>query len=315
MSTKSEILIESGTNELEIVEFLLNFPSTNGKMREQYYGINVTKIREIIRMPDITLIPNMPEAVVGVFELRDKIIPALDLTRYLYKHPNTEDDCKMIITEFNRVQTGMIVNDVSRIHRITWSDIVSPDIVQDSNPEQSTITGIIQFPGKRILMLDAEKIVADIDPSSAIDNSGKDEHFDKKIRVFTAEDSAIIRKMIGSRLKSANIEFEPFNDGQKCWERLLEVKESVINGHDMSEYLDLVITDIEMPKLDGYTLTRQIKNDEILGILPVVIFSSMINQDILHKGESVGADAQLSKPMIGELLSSIRRLLGIIENE
>ncbi len=314
MTNKSEILIESGTNELEIVEFLLKFPNARGEMKEQHYGINVTKIREIIRIPTITLIPNLPSAVVGVFELRENIIPALDLTGYLYDYPNYSSNNKMIITEFNRVQTGMIVNDVSRIHRITWADIVSPDIVQDANPEQSTITGIVQFPGKRILMLDAEKIVADIDPSSAIDNSGKDERFDHKIRVFTAEDSAIIRKMIGNRLSSANIEFESFNDGQRCWERLLEVKEHVINGDAMSKYLDLVITDIEMPKLDGYTLTRQIKEDEILGLLPVVIFSSMINQDILHKGESVGADAQLSKPMIGELLSSIRNLLGVEEN-
>jgi two-component system chemotaxis response regulator CheV len=217
----------------------------------------------------------------------------------------------MIITEFNKIQTGLIVDSVSRIHRITWKDIVSPDIVQDFDPEKNTVVGIIQLEDKQILMLDVEKIVADIDPNNAIDSTKVVGKFSKTIKVITAEDSSIIRKMISSRLKDAGIEYEAYNDGVEAWDRLREIEQKVKDGENLEDYVDCVITDIEMPKMDGYTLTKRVKDNKILGNLPVVIFSSLINEDIIHKGISVGADAQLSKPQIGELLNSIRRILKV----
>lgn len=311
MATQTNILLESGTNEVEMVEFFLDFKDITEKESSQAYGINVSKVREIIRMPEITVIPNMPPSIRGVFELRDKIIPALDLTNYLYGKTNTNTECKMIITEFNKIQTGLIVDSVSRIHRLTWDDIVSPDIVQDFDPEKNSIVGIIQLEKKQILMLDVEKIVADIDPKHAIDNDTNVGSFSKKIKVFTAEDSSIVRKMITSRLKDAGIEHESFNDGAEAWERLSSIATEVQNGKDLNEFLDLVITDIEMPRMDGYTLTKKIKDHPILKKLPVVIFSSLITPDVLHKGKSVGANAQMSKPQIGEMLRMIRQLLNI----
>jgi two-component system chemotaxis response regulator CheV len=311
VSSKTNILLESGTNEVEIVEFGLKFKGISGDEITQSYGINVAKVREIIRLPEITVIPNMPKSVRGVFELRKKIIPALDLTQYLYGVERFSKEHKMVITEFNKIQTGLIVDSVSRIHRITWNDIVSPDIVQDFDPEKSTVVGIIQMEDKQILMLDVEKIVADIDPNNAIDTTKNVGAFSRKIKVITAEDSSIIRKMISSRLKDAGIEYESYNDGVEAWDRMREIEQKVKEGARLEDFVDCVITDIEMPKMDGYTLTKKIKDNKTLGKLPVVIFSSLINQDILHKGRSVGASAQLSKPQIGELLNSIRKILNV----
>ncbi|MDC1068034.1 chemotaxis protein [Candidatus Kapabacteria bacterium] len=311
MANNTNILLESGTNEVEVVEFELKFIGISGNEVTQSFGINVAKVREIIRLPEITVIPNMPKSVRGVFELRKKIIPALDLSQYLYGKEKYSKEDKMIITEFNKIQTGLIVDSVSRIHRITWKDIVSPDIVQDFEPEKNTVVGIIQMGEKQILMLDVEKIVADIDPNNAIDSTKVVGKFSKTIKVITAEDSSIIRKMISSRLKDAGIEYESYNNGAEAWDRLREIEQKVKDGEQMSDYVDCIITDIEMPKMDGYTLTKRVKDNKILGKLPVVIFSSLVNQDIIHKGQSVGADAQLSKPQIGELLNAIRRILKV----
>ena len=151
-----------------------------------------------------------------------------------------------------------------------------------------------------------KKIIADIDPNSAIDQTGDGEKFDKTIKVFTCDDSAVIRKMISTRLKQAGIEYRQFHDGLETWQELEKVKNAVINGDAIEDHLHILISDIEMPRLDGYTLTKKVKDDPILSKIPVVLFSSIINNDLLHKGKAVGADAQMSKPQIGELLETVR---------
>lgn len=303
-------MLETGTNELEIVEFNLLYKDKQGIEKSQSYGINVSKVREIIRMPKITEIPNMPNSIKGVFELREKIIPAIDLCSYLYGQSDLTNESKMIITEFNKLQTGLIVSNVSRIHRMSWNKIINPDIVQDYDPEKNSIVGIIQLNDSQILMLDVEKIIADIEPNSAIDSGGKDLAFSKEIKAITAEDSAIVRKMIESRLKAAGMKQESFHNGLDAWKRLQEIADHCQkNKHNINDYLDIIISDIEMPKMDRYTLTKNIRNNEVLKDIPVILFSSMINKDLLHKGHAVGATAQLSKPQIGELLHAIRLIL------
>ena len=158
VSDQTEILLQTGTNEVELIEFTLKVKKPNfDEDITQYYGINVSKVREIIKMPEITMVPGLPDVVVGVFELRDKIIPAVDLRHHLYNSPNQDKENKMIVSEFNGIQTGIIVNEVLRIHRMTWQDIIAPDIVQDHDPEKSAIVGIVQMKGKQMLLLDVEK--------------------------------------------------------------------------------------------------------------------------------------------------------------
>lgn len=310
MATNTNILLESGTNELEVVEFIIKYHDEADIEHQQSFGINVAKVREIIRMPKLTKLPNLPDMVYGVFSLRGSIIPALDLGKYLYDYKNPLKAQKMIIAEFNKLRIGLIVNDVQRIHRISWANIISPDTMQDFDSDKSSIVGIINNGDKNILMLDIEKIVADIDPLSAIDNSKGKEVFKTKPKAITAEDSVTIRRMITERLKLAGFEIESYNNGNDAWVRLNEISKTVAKGEKLSDYCDIVITDIEMPEMDGYSLTKNIKSDSNLAGLPVVIFSSIISEDVLHKGRSVGANAQLSKPQIGELLDTVRILIG-----
>lgn len=309
MSANTNILLESGTNELEVVEFIIKYTDEAGKEQIQPFGVNVAKVREIIRMPKLTKLPNLPDTVYGVFSLRGSIIPALDLRKYLYANECDFQDHKMIITEFNKLRVGLICNDVRRIHRISWSDIISPEAMQDFDSDKSSIVGIIQVKGSTILMLDIEKIVADIDPSCAIDMNKPVDVFDTKPKAITAEDSVTIRRMITDRLNFAGFEINSFNNGNDAWEHMKLVSKRVSAGEKLSDICNVVITDVEMPIMDGYSLTKNIKSDPNLSSLPVIIFSSIISEDVLHKGRSVGANAQLTKPQIGELLDTIRILL------
>jgi two-component system chemotaxis response regulator CheV len=309
MAVDSNILLESGTNELEIVEFIIKVKSNNGSVENHYFGINVAKVREIIRMPGLTQLPNLPKSVIGVFNLRDTIIPALNLADYLYKYNSNHKNQKMIIAEFNKIKSGFIVDDVNRIHRISWSQIESPEALQEFNSDDSTVVGIIKLEDRNILMLDVEKIIADIDPSSAMDRTKINIKMTGKPIAVTAEDSATIRKMISDRLNMAGFEIHSFNDGFEAWQFLQEIANSVKTVEELKTKVNVIITDIEMPQMDGYSLTKQVKSHPLLSKIPVLIFSSIVSQEILHKGKSVGADAQLTKPQIGELLETVRNLL------
>jgi len=309
MAVKSNILLESGTNELEVVEFVLEYPAKGGKIVKQSFGINVAKVREIIRMPKLTHMPNLHHSVYGIFNLRNKIIPALDLCKYLFNYENLQEDRKMIIAEFNKIQAGFIVNDVRSIHRISWKEIESPEALQSVDANNSSIIGFIKFDDRNILMLDVEQIVVDIDPASALDFSKPKEKLTWKPKVVTAEDSVTIRKMITDRLQKSGFEIISFNDGAEAWNYMQEISSRVSQGEKLDDLVNAVITDIEMPKMDGYSLTKHVKDDPYLNSLPVIIFSSIITKDIRHKGVSVGADAQMSKPQIGSLLEILYELI------
>ena len=309
MGMETNILLESGTNELEIVEFRLNSVNSQGLATVQSFGINVAKVREIVRMPQITKLPNLPPSVLGLFTLRNKLIPALDLNNYLFRQPNNAENRKMIIAEFNKMACGFIVNDVHRIHRISWAQIEAPDTLNELNSSDSTVVGIIKFEDRNVLMIDIEKIIADIDPNSAIDGVIEILTVTGKPIAVTAEDSATIRKMITDKLNLAGFEIVSFNDGEAAWNYLNDLSKTCKNINELHNKVNVIITDIEMPKMDGYTLTKNIKGDSLLSQIPVVIFSSIVSQDVLHKGKSVGADAQLTKPQIGILIETIRELL------
>lgn len=310
MSSK-EILTETGTNELEIIEFILNNHDRDGNIKQQSFGINVVKVREIIRMPKLTKLPNLPPNVYGVFNIRGTIIPALDLQKALYGIENNDKDRKMIIAEFNNLKIGFIVADVARIYRISWNDILSPQALEEFEEKDQTtsIIGFVQVDGKQLLMLDVEKIVADINPASAIGETNKDYNFDRHLKIFAVDDSETIRKMIHAKLQKAGFEITDFKDGEDAWIRMKEIFSEVRAGKKINDFVDLIITDVEMPKMDGYTLTKNIRSCEEAKNIPIIIFSSIINQDIMHKGDSVGATKQLSKPQIGDLIEIIKQLI------
>ncbi|MCL1852553.1 MAG: chemotaxis protein [Peptococcaceae bacterium] len=296
----SSILL-SGTNEVEIVEF---------SIQSTILGINVVKVREIIVPIPPVEIPLAHPCMEGIIQLRGSVIPVIDLAKFLGLPPseNPGQD-KFIITEFNQRKYAFHVHDVQRIHRLSWTRIEKPSEVNLT--EQNCVTGLVRFEDKMILLLDFERIVLEISPETSdyeqkIDELGERPKSEKKIVV--AEDSPTLRKILQDympRLGYPQTKF--FANGQEAWDYLETVVRQ--NGDDYHNSVDLLITDIEMPVMDGHYLTKNVKTHPVLKDLPVVIFSSLITDDLRHKGESVGADAQVSKPEHQKLAVIIDELL------
>lgn len=296
METNKGILLESGTNELEIVEFGIG---------SNKFGINVIKVREIINPVSVTKVPHAHPHVQGIIELRGEVLPVVDVAKAIGFPPSeTPEKDKFIVTEFNKQKIVFHVHSVSQIHRISWDQIEKPSEMYQGS--ESQIIGVIKLYGEMILLLDFEKIVVEINPNTGINverlkKLGDRERSNKHLVV--AEDSPLLRKLIQDTLEEAgyyNLEF--FENGKDAFTYLETIAKS---GKVVEKEVQLVITDIEMPQMDGHHLTKKVKEHCGLSKLPVIIFSSLITDDLRHKGQIVGADAQVSKPEIAELVQLI----------
>lgn len=295
----SKILLENGTNELEILEFRLAGNS---------YGINVAKIREIINYQAVTPVPNAHPSVEGIFMPRDTMITAIDLKNCLQRG-ESEPGGLFIVTNFNNLDIAFHVESVVGIHRVSWAEIIKPDATI-SNSEDGVATGIVKIDGKLIIILDFEKIVSDISPETGlrvddVEALGMRDRCD--IPIVIAEDSALLNKLIVDSLTKAGYSrVKHTENGQEAYDYICKCR----NEGTLSEKVRCVVTDIEMPLMDGHRLTKLIKEDSQLKNIPVIIFSSLINEEMRRKGEQLGADAQLTKPEIGRLVTEIDRVLG-----
>ncbi len=295
------ILLESGTNELEILEF---------KVGKNYYGINVAKIREIISYQTPTPIPNADPRIEGIFMPRDEIISVIDLAEVMHlEKPDKVTNDMYIVTNFNQLNTAFHVNGVLGIHRVSWSDIVKPDSTINTAGE-GMATGIIRIDDKLIIILDFEKIVSEINPETGLKVSDV-EHMRNRSRnespILIAEDSALLSKMIVNCLEQAGYtNLTTTDNGKECWDKL----QQYLNEGSVEENVSCIITDIEMPQMDGHRLTKLVKEHDKLKHIPLIIFSSLVNAEMRRKGEQLGADAQLSKPEIGQLVGAIDSLIG-----
>ena len=296
MNENKGILLESGTNELEIVEF---------EVGSNKFGINVIKVKEIIQPISVTFIPHAHPHVEGIIQLRGEVLPVVDMKKVLGLADTAySDQQKYIVAEFNKQRVVFHVDNVTQIHRFSWDQIEKPtEIYQGGN---SQVIGVIKRDDFMLLLLDFEKIMVDINPDSGINIAsvkklGKRERSEKKIII--AEDSPLLRKLLHDTMLEAgyvNVEF--FENGKDALDYLLSIAEKTDN---ISDYVQLMVTDIEMPQMDGHYLTRQVKSNPILQKLPIIIFSSLITDDLRHKGEEVGAEDQISKPEIAELILKI----------
>lgn len=296
----TNILLESGTNELEVLEFTV---------AGNHYGINVAKVREILPMTEITPIPNSHPCIEGIFMPRDVIITAISLKRALgFDDGGNKKSDMLIITNFNNLNIAFDVDQVLGIHRVSWTDIVKPDSTVNT-PGASIATGIIKKEKNLIIVLDFERIVEEICPETSLKMSEIEalgERERNNIPIIMAEDSPMLQKLVSDALTQAGYtNIHVFSNGQEAWDNLLELKKN--NGVDYG--VKCIITDIEMPQMDGHRLIRLIRNDEALKHLPIIVFSSLINEDMKRKGERLGADAQISKPEIGQLVGCIDNLI------
>lgn len=294
----TNILLESGTNELEILEFTLG---------TSHYGINVAKIREILTYQEVTPVPNTHPSVEGIFMPRDTMITVINLKNSLGMEQSDEKGL-FIITNFNKLNIAFHVDQVIGIHRVSWKEIIKPDSTLNGM-DKSVSTGVIKMNDKLVVILDFESIVSDISPETGlrtadIDRIGERERSDSTILI--AEDSPLLSKLITDCLKKAGYEkMIVTNNGQEAWDKLSELK----NEGSVMDKVHCIITDIEMPLMDGHRLTKLVKTDDTLKKIPLVIFSSLVNEEMRRKGEALGADAQLTKPEIGSLVDAIDELI------
>ena len=295
----TNILLESGTNELEVLEFTLG---------NNHYGINVAKIREILTYQPVTPVPNSHPSVEGIFMPRDTMITVVNLKRCLGMPENGENKGLFIITNFNKLNIAFHVDAVIGIHRVSWESIIKPDSTINTE-NNSASTGVIKMDDKLIIILDFEKIVSDISPEtglkvSDVDNMVSRERCDSPILI--AEDSPLLSRLITDCLKKAGYtNLIVTMNGQEAWDKLTELKK---NG-TVRQDVHCIITDIEMPLMDGHRLTKLCKSDDEIKKIPLIIFSSLVNEEMRRKGEQLGADAQLTKPEIGMLVEAIDNLI------
>ena len=296
MDTK--ILLENGTNELEVLEF---------KLDGNAYGINVAKIKEIITYEDVTPVPNPHPSIEGIFMPRDTMITAIDLKNCLQRGVSKAGGL-FIITNFNRLDVAFHVDSVVGIHRVSWKDIIKPDSTV-SSAEEGISTGIIKLDGRLIIILDFEKIMTDINPETGLKVTEIDELGERgryEIPILIAEDSPLLNKLIVDCLHKAGYSnLIHTENGQQAYEVIRDCKEE----GTLREHVQCIITDIEMPLMDGHRLTKLIKEDDATKDIPVIIFSSLVNDEMKRKGEALGADAQLSKPEIGNLVRVVDKLV------
>ena len=297
----THILLENGTNELEVLEFII---WTN------HYGINVAKVREIVPYEKITPVPNAHEYVEGIFMPRDTMISVVNLAKVTGNYNCCHSDSDMlIITNFNKLHIGFHVEQVAGIHRVSWEHIIVPDATINS-VDHGITTGVIKMDDRIIIILDFEKIISDISPETGlkvkeIEALGERERNDYPI--YIAEDSALLAQLIHDSLyKAGYVNIDISNNGQACYDKLVALKNQY--GDKITDHVKCVITDIEMPLMDGHRLTKLIKSDDILKNIPVAIFSSLITEEMERKGRELGADIQMSKPEIGQLVSELDKL-------
>ncbi len=305
--TQTNILLESGTNEIEIVEFYLDEPGYRG-----HYGINVAKVVEIIRPQKVTSTPQRPHpCILGAFPYRDgRVVPMVDLNVYL-ENPPVPADHKVIITEFNKVVTAFQVSGVNRIYRMSWKDVEAPGkFLQESS--RNSIVGVVRLDGRVVFLLDLEGIVGELNPQLALSMKiGELKKQEGAVRVLHADDSGSIRTIVKDLLTaSGHFDVIQVSDGQEAWDLINTLNDKAAEtGLHITDVLDGVIADIEMPRLDGLTLCRKIKESRELRHLPVALFSSLITEALKHRGVAVGADVQYAKPDLKNLSDKLYDLI------
>jgi two-component system chemotaxis response regulator CheV len=309
----NRILLESGTNEVEIIEFMLG---------EQSFGVNVAKVREIVpyNPQAITAVPESYPSVLGMFILRDSTIPLIDLSHHLAvdEHRTVEGHQVVMVCEFNEMVNGFLVDGVNQIHRCSWNEI-SP-ISSYISQHGPSVTSSVKIDERNILLIDLEHIIADIypetrmvyheeeDPQHAknIEQAHEDRH---KVKVIVAEDSPIVRASVKKVLSETGYtDLELFDNGLDAYEKVVEYHDRAKReGRPINDLLQVVVTDIEMPRMDGLTMCRKIKQELRLTSLPVIVFSSLINDQMIGKCKSVGADDYAHKLKIEDLVHILDR--------
>lgn len=299
-------------NELEIIEFYVDEELEDGSRYRSHFAMNVAKVLEIIRKPVATEVPGKHhEAALGTFNLRNKVLPLVDLGLWLGKKTVDESTHKVIVSEFSGVVTAFVVSGVLRIHRMTWAQVEPPGKHLQSFSHDS-VTGVVRLENRIIFLLDMEQVLASMDPSVRLENhvASGDAINGNGLHVLVADDSPSIRNTIASCLERAQFTVTKSTCGSEAWTALKDwERKAGEDNRPITDFVNLVISDIEMPEMDGHTLTKMIKTDPAFKSIPVILFSSLISPVVFDQGKKVGADDQISKPDLPQLTTKAHELI------
>ena len=306
-------LLNASNNELEIIEFSIDEKQPDGSVYSGSYGINVAKVVEIIRLPTVTNVPSQHDvSVLGTFNLRGRVLPILNLAAWLGKEMVESDNNKVIITEFSGVQAAFLVSSVTSIHRMTWDRIEPPNQYVRSYSHDS-ITGVLRINERVLFILDMEKVLASMDSNldmSQVEVDSSPVEGASQFHLLVADDSTSLRHIIQSSLEKSGFQVTAVGSGREAWDFLQQtVRDAQAQGRQLTDMVQLVISDIEMPEMDGHALTARIREDAHCRSLPVILFSSLITEALRDKGIRVGADRQVSKPDLPGLNRIVRELI------
>lgn len=309
---QSKILLESDTNELEIVEFRIDEMDWHGNVVPCYYGVNVAKVREIIRLPQMSRVVNAKPGIEGMIKLRDKVITIINLATVLNKSTGDLVADRVVVLEFNNLMVGVLVHSVSRIYRISWKNVEPPAATVHSDE----VTGLVKMEDRIILVLDFEKIVAELCSESALkpldlvlmQRSETNPEREKRT-VLVADDSLFIRKTLSSSLRSAGYTVLEAENGAEAWSIIQKtMQKAAQDGSAFKDHIQMLITDVEMPQMDGLHLTSLVRKEDSLDDLPVAIFSSLASEDNKRKWIGLGANCILTKPDLPKLVDVVDEL-------
>lgn len=299
----------AGTNKLEILLFTLGMDQRTG--RRETFGINVFKVREVMRTPAITSAPEMPSSVEGMVSLRGVLVPVVDLAKYVGVSTDTPRDI-MIVTEYNGHTQGFLVEAVDTILRLDWSQMRVPPEMLTANMG-GLVTAVTELSGnKLVMMLDVEKVLSE---TARYDDSLLFKDIDpipdgEEHTVLFADDSSVARKQITQTLDVLGVRYISAVNGRNAWEELKKLAaHAEASGRKVKDMLSLVLTDVEMPEMDGYILTRHIKSDPRFEGVPVVMHSSLSGMSNQQLGKSVGVDEYVPKFEPQRLSQTLRRLI------
>ena len=297
----------AGTNKLEILLFSLGKDRRTG--REETFGINVFKVREVMRTPPVTAAPDMPEAVKGMVSLRGVLVPVIDLADFIKIQTETPREI-MIVTEYNGKTQGFLVQSVDTILRLDWAKMRVPPEMLTANLG-GLVTAITELNDSRlVMMIDVERILAET--TGPIDDSifnAINPLEQKNLAVLYADDSMVARGQIERTLKALGVRGIPTVNGRNAWEELLRIAGNAeVQGRAVKEMIQMVLTDVEMPEMDGYILAKNIKSDPRFAGIPVIMHSSLSSESNQQLGRSMGVDDYVPKfeaRRLAETLSSI----------
>ncbi len=295
MSGKDNIL-KVGSNEMELVDFRI-FKQEDGRTYEGIYGVNVAKVREIIKMPKLTELPGVPEFIEGIFDLRGVVIPVVNLSTWMgIDEPEEVGNSKrVIITEFNNILIGFIVHEAKRIRRINWNDIEPASFAGGEGAlDQSKITGVTRIENDTVLLiLDLETVVQDLGLYQPVSSAEVPHAEEFSGKVLLLDDSHTARKIVKEALEKMGFSIVEANDGQEGLERLEELVN--LYGDQIQQELKLIVSDVEMPRMDGFHFAAKVKSDGRFSDIPIVFNSSISDHFSEGRGMEAGGEAYLVK--------------------